>query len=160
MLRSQNSIVINRSIADVYQFVAVDFFANYQKWSPEVCELEQLTGGGMRVGATGRQVRCDHGYRSEAYFRVTQMIPLRYLHFASLSKPDFEVRYMFEPVAGATRLTFDFQLSPPLTMLPFRRLVQYAITQGALRTVTNLQTILQADGEASTTGSTQGTVTS
>jgi hypothetical protein len=77
MLCFHNSVLINRSIEDVYRFIAVDFFENYQKWSPEVCELEQLTCGEMRVGVTGRQVRYDRGYRSEAYFRVTAMMPLR-----------------------------------------------------------------------------------
>lgn len=159
MLRSHNSIVIKRSIEDVYQFVAVDFFANYQKWSPEVCELEQLTGGRMRVGVTGRQVRRDHGYLSEAYFRVTQMTPLRDLHFSSLSEPCFDVRYLFEPVAGATRLTFDFELTPSLAMLPFQSLVQNAVTQGGRRTVANLQTILQSDDEVPAPPSLRGTIT-
>ena len=153
MLCSQNSVLINRCVEDVYRFIAVDFFENYQKWSPEVCELEQLTCGEMRVGVTGRQVRYDHGYRSEAYFRVTVMMPLRELRFTSLSKPEFDVCYLFEPVAAATRLTFNFQLKPPLLMLPLHGVIEDVVKRGGRRVVTNLQTLLETDKDALTAAS-------
>jgi len=156
MLCSHNTVLINRSIEDVYDFIAVGFFENYQKWSPEVCELEQLTCGEMRVGVTGRQVRYDRGYRSEAYFRVTAMRPLRELRFTSLSKPDFDVCYLFEPAAAATRLTFDFQLRAPLMMLPLHSLIEDIIEQGGRRVVTNLQTLLETDAAAVTAGAAYG----
>jgi hypothetical protein len=156
MLCSHNTVLINRRIEDVYQFIAVDFFENYQKWSPEVCELEQLSSGEMRVGVTGRQVRYDRGYRSEAYFRVTEMMPLRELRFTSLSKPEFDVCYLFEPAAAATRLTFNFQLSPPLLMLPLHGLIEDVIEQGGRRVITNLQTLLETDVDALTAGATYG----
>jgi len=145
MLCSNNSILINRSIEDVYQYVVLDFFDNYQKWCPEVSELEKLTHGDMRVGVTGRQVRYDHGYRSEAYFRVTQMVPLRELRFASLSKPDFDVKYLLQVEAAATRVTFDFKLEPPLLMLPLRGRLHDIIRQGGRRVVNNLQKLLETD---------------
>ena len=68
MLRTQHSILIIREIQDVYQFVVVEFFHNYPKWSPQVSELEKITAGHMRIGVTGRQVRYDSGHRSEALF--------------------------------------------------------------------------------------------
>ena len=142
LLRSQNSVMINRKVEDVYQFVAVDFFQNYRKWCPEVSELEQITRGAMRVGVTGRQVRYDMGYRSEATFRVTRLTPMRELRFASLSKPEFGVCYRFEPLMSKTRLSFDFHLSLPLFMLPVQHRVEQAVNKGGSRVVTNLQTLL------------------
>ena len=142
LLRSQNSVVINRKVEDVYRFVAVDFFQNYRKWCPEVSELEQITKGAMRVGVTGRQVRYDMGYRSEATFRVTHLRPMRELRFASLSKPEFGVCYRFEPLMNRTRLSFDFHLSLPLFMLPLQRRVEDAVNKGGSRVVINLQTLL------------------
>lgn len=156
MLYSRNSVLINSCIEDVYQFIAVDFFDNYQKWSPEVCELEKLTSGEMRVGVTGRQVRYDLGYRSEAYFRVTQFKPLRELRFTSLSKPEFGVHYLFEPVHAATRLTFNFQLRPPLLMLPLQRRIHDIIEQGGTHVVTNLKTLLETDVDALKASAAQG----
>jgi hypothetical protein len=142
LLRSHNSVVINRNVEDVYQFVAVDFFQNYRKWCPEVSELEQITHGAMRVGMTGRQVRYDMGYRSEATFRVTRLMPMRELRFASLTKPEFGVCYRFEPVMSRTRLSFEFQLSLPLYLIPVQRRVEDAVCNGGCRVVTNLQALL------------------
>ncbi|MGB5601998.1 MAG: SRPBCC family protein, partial [Gammaproteobacteria bacterium] len=145
LLRSHNNIMIKRKVEDVYQFVAVDFFQNYRKWSPEVSELEQITRGAMRVGVTGRQVRYDLGYRSEATFRVTRLLPLRELRFASLSIPEFDVCYRFEPVTDATRLSFEFQLRLPLLMLPLQSRVDDIIKRGGNGVVNNLQALLEAD---------------
>jgi hypothetical protein len=142
LLHSHHSTVIRRSVEDVFQFVAVDFFRNYQKWSPEVSELEQITSGAMRVGVTGRQVRYDRGYRSEATFRVTRMTPLRELHFASLTKPEFDVCYRFEPTDTDTRISFEFKLRLPLFMLPLRERVAETVEQGGGRVVSNIRRLL------------------
>ena len=142
LLSSHNSVVINRTVDDVYQFVAVDFFRNYRKWCPEVSELEQITHGAMRVGVTGRQVRYDMGYRSEATFRVTRLMPMRELQFASLTKPEFGVCYRFEPVMSKTRLRFNFRLKLPLYMLPMQQHVEDVVSKGGSRVVTNLQALL------------------
>ena len=37
------SIVINKPVNKVFNFIAVDFFKNYPRWSPEVQELELLS---------------------------------------------------------------------------------------------------------------------
>ncbi len=142
LLHSNNKTLIHRRIDDVYQFVAVDFFQNYQKWSPEVRELEQTTDGAMRVGVTGRQVRFDHGYRSEASFLVTQMTSLKELRFTSMTKPDFEVCYGFEPSDKDTVVSFEFKLRLPLPMLPFRHRIAQIVKQGGSRVVSNIRTLL------------------
>lgn len=147
MLYSRHSILINRNIEDVYHFVAVNFFENYQKWSPEVCELEKLTAGEMRIGVAGRQVRYDQGYRSEAYFRVSELTPMHRLRFISTSKPYFDISYMFEPVVAATRLNFNFQMSLPLLMRPIHSRIHDAVTRGGHRVVTNLQSLLEIDAD-------------
>ena len=142
LIHSHHRTVIHRSIEDVYQFVAVDFFRNYRRWSPEVSELEQITAGAMRVGMTGRQVRDDHGYRSEATFRVTRMKPLHELRFASLTKPEFDVYYRFEPVSSSTRIQFDFRLKLPLAMLPLHERIASIVDQSGNRVVGNIRALL------------------
>lgn len=142
LIHSRHSTLIRRSVEDVYQFIAVDFFRNYRKWSPEVSELRQVTAGAMRVGVTGRQVRCDHAYRSEATFRVTRMTALRELHFSSLTRPEFDVFYGFEPAATDTRVSFEFRLRLPLVMLPLRDRVANTVEHGSRRIVANLKALL------------------
>ena len=143
MLQTENSVLIRRPVEDVYQFVAVDFFDNYPKWSPEVRELEKLSTGGMQIGTTGRQVRCDYGYSSEARFRVTHCDPSTELRFASLTSPYFEVSYLFAAVKQHTRLTFRFSLELPLLMRPMQGRIGAAVERGGERNVQNLKKLLE-----------------
>jgi len=142
LIHSHHRTMIHRSIVDVYQFVAVDFFQNYRRWSPEVSDLEQITAGAMRVGVTGRQVRHDQGYRSEATFRVTRMTPLHELRFASITKPEFDVCYRFEPVSSITRIHFDFRLKLPLVMLPLAERIATIVDQSGSHVVGNIRALL------------------
>jgi hypothetical protein len=143
MLQTENSILIRRRVEDVYRFVATDFFENYPRWSAEVCELEKLSCGPMRVGVVGRQVRSDGGYRSEARFQVTHYTPLLELRFASMTKPHFEVHYRFEPVACDTRLTFIFNLELPFLIHPLRHRVAEFVKRGGSRVLVNLKILLE-----------------
>ena len=149
MIRTQHSVLIRRPVEDVFLFVAEGFFENYRKWSPEVTELRKTSVGPMGVGTTGWQVRYDVGKRTEARFSVSRYIAQRQLSFVSLSKPQFRVDYRFEPVADDTRLTFDFELSPALYMLPFRRLISETVERGGQRVVCNLKALLEAETEGS-----------
>jgi hypothetical protein len=91
---------------------------------------------------TGRQVRHDHGYRSEATFRVTRITPLHELRFASITKPEFDVCYCFESVSSNTRIHFDFRLRLPLAMLPLHERIASIIDQSGSRVVGNLRALL------------------
>lgn len=150
MLDTENTILIRRRVEDVYRYVATDFFDNYPKWSPEVSELEKLSTGSMRAGVTGRQVRLDGGYRSEALFQVTHYTPCKELRFASLTKPYFEVCYLFESVAADTRLTFSFKLELPMLLRPLRSRIGATVERGGGRVVKNLKGLLEkVDGVGS-----------
>lgn len=157
MLQTSHSISIRRDIEDVYRFVALDFFDNYPKWSPELLELEQLTPGPMRVGVNARQVRRDDGYRYEAHFRVTRMQPSHELSFTSTSKPRFEVCYRFAPETGSTRLTFEFRLEPTLLMRPFHDHIRDIMQQGGERVVANLRSLLEPGADEPVPGAAPAT---
>jgi hypothetical protein len=65
------------------------------------------------------------------------------LRFASLSIPEFDVCYRFEPASNATRLSFDFRLRLPLLMLPLKSRVDQFIKQGGSSVVNNLRSLLE-----------------
>jgi hypothetical protein len=148
VIDSHHCVLIRRRLEYVFRFVATDFFDNYPRWSPEVCELEKLTAGEMAVGVQARQVRLDAGYRSEALFRVTEYERGHVLRFTSLSQPRFEVCYRFERVDVDTRLSFDFRTDLPLYLLPVRIYLENIIRQGGNRVVANLKVLLEAEAEA------------
>ncbi|MBT8119430.1 MAG: polyketide cyclase [Gammaproteobacteria bacterium] len=163
IVSSHDSVLLNRGLEDVFQFIAMDFFNNYQLISPQVCELEKITPGDIRVGVIARQVRIDEGYRSEALFRVSELVPMRKLRFTSLSKPDFEVCYLFEQVGPGTRVTFKFDTVLAVYMLPFRGHIEKIIKRGGKQVVANLRVLLETGNTVITTsapGAANGPVSS
>ncbi|MGF1546115.1 MAG: SRPBCC family protein [Thiotrichales bacterium] len=148
MIAAEAQVRIERPIAVVFQYVAIEFFANYRKWSPEVIALEPSVPGPITVGVTALQVRRDFGYRSKARFRVSQLEFERRLCFEALTRPRFRITYRFEPDNGATRLIFTFELDPERYWLPFRRAIAQA-TQGASEAVVRrIKFLLESSGGA------------
>jgi uncharacterized membrane protein len=133
------SIVIHKPVEDVYHFVSDGFFDNYPRWSPEVVELKPL-------GTLAKQVRVDHGHKSESTFKVTDHQPNKRVCFTGISSP-YTCLYEFENRnAGdeATRITFTFEI-PQVEpfMRPFEKLIRVAIQDGANRTVKNLKGLIE-----------------
>lgn len=147
MIRAQASEDIARPTATVYDFVVVQFFANYPRWSPEVVELEPLGPAHVEPGTRGRQVRVDQGRRSETIFRVTELEPCRRVVFDGEKEARFAIRYAFEPLGEqACRLHLEFELKRlELYMRPFQKLIRLAIEQGTRRTVSNIKGLVERE---------------
>jgi signal transduction histidine kinase len=132
-------------IGSVFDFVGHGFFQNYTRWSPQVIELEPLSGGPVRAGATARQVTLDRGVRTESTFEITTFGPPKLLGLKGLSEP-FKSFYEFEEQTDAsTQLTFSFVLEErDVFMRPFDRLIRMTLQEGAQRTVENLKQLLES----------------
>jgi uncharacterized protein YndB with AHSA1/START domain len=146
------STVIRKPVEDVFHFIGDEFFDNYPKWSPEVVELKPLSEGPFKVGTLARQVRVDHGHRSESTFRVTDVQPNRRISFSGVSNAyrctyDLEAADMPTP---ATRVAFTFEFPElEIFMRPFEKLIRIAVQDGAERTVKNLKGLLERRTEES-----------
>jgi len=141
------SVVIQKPVEDVYHFISDEFFDNYPRWSPEVVELKSLSEGPVKLGTMAKQVRVDHGHKSESTFKVTTHQPNKCLCFSGVSNPytclyELDVRNESDV---ATRLTFTFELPQiDVFMRPFEKLIRVAIQDGANRTVKNLKGLLES----------------
>lgn len=140
------SAVIKCPIEEVYSFIGDGFFENYPKWSPEVVELKSLSNGPLSVGTMARQVRVDHGHKSQSTFKVTQLVRNKKLSFSGVSN-SYNCTYEFEETSegsSSTNVSFTFEL-PELEMFmrPFEKLVRIAVQDGAVRTVKNLKGLLE-----------------
>ncbi len=145
MVRARASALIRSPADRVFEFIAVDFFRNYRRWSPEVVSLQPLSDGPVRLGTTARQVRVDRGRRTESTFRVSQFERGKRLEFQGVSDP-FRVSYRLDDDAASTRLTFDFELSRlGLLMRPFEKLIRTVAQESAERVVENIRTLVEAE---------------
>lgn len=137
--------VVSCPIGSVFDFVGHGFFENYARWSPQVVELQPLSGGPVRRGLTARQVTLDRGIRSESTFEIATFGPPKRLGLKGLSEP-FQAFYEFEEqTAASTQLTFSFTLEErELFMQPFNRFLRATLREGAQRTVENLKQLLES----------------
>jgi hypothetical protein len=147
MVQAQVSREIERPLTTVFEFVAVEFFDNYPRWSPEVRELEPLDGNAVQAGMRARQVRVDRGRRSETVFRVTDLEPYRRVRFEGVDRPAFAIEYAFEPLGPARcRLDFTFELQRlEMYMRPFERLIRKAVHEGSENAVTNIKQLIERE---------------
>jgi hypothetical protein len=147
LINGRSRIEIARPVATVYDFVVVRFFENYPRWSREVRELRATTHGPVRIGTRGRQVRVDHGRRSETTFEVTRLEPERAVDFDGDRQARFAIRYRFEPKgAEASTLYLDFELKQlDLFMRPFEKLIRHAIQDGTDTTVRNIKGLIERE---------------
>jgi len=142
-VKGSASAIVSQTVETVFDFVARDFFANYQRWAPQVIELEPTAPTRARPGVRARQVTLDRGIRSESTFEVLQIDSPTQIVLEGLSEP-FRSSYRFEPAAqDATSLSFEFEMRElELSMRPFAKLIRMALQEGAEQTIENLKSLL------------------
>lgn len=143
-ITGQASVEITKPADEVFDFIGVNFFENYPKWSPEVAEFEPLTGKSVFVGAKARQLRQDQGQSTESVFEVIEYDPVVKLAFQGVNAP-YKDSFILtnDSDKQATVLTFMFALLElELFMRPFEKLIRCAIEEGAENTVNNIKQLL------------------
>ncbi len=75
--------IIERPVAQVFQFVATEHFQNHPKWDPSIVEIIPLSPGPITVGSTARVVRKQGPGKLE----VTAFEPDRLLTTRSIIGP-------------------------------------------------------------------------
>ena len=145
MITAKADVMVFEESYRVYQFVALDFMANYPRWSPEVVSLEALSAGPVRTGFQARQVRVDQGHKSETVFEVTELVPLKRICFKGVSAP-YRSLYEFDDRSLSTSLSFTFELETLEPRIrPFEKLVRMAVQDGARRTVRKLKLLMEKE---------------
>ena len=142
-VQGRSESLVKCSITDAYHVIANCFFENYQKWCPQVVELEQLSQPPMQLGTKGGQVTRDRGIDSESLFDVTKFAPSTELEITGSTEP-FRSAYQFDATGDGTQITFTFELKEiDLVMRPFQKLIKTALQDGAEQTAENIKNLLE-----------------
>lgn len=143
-VKGSASVAVTQTVDTVYEFVVRDFFSNYQKWAPQVVELEPKGPTPVRPGVRARQVTLDRGMRSESTFEVSEVEPPRRLVIKGVSE-SFRSTYQFESRSEEeTEVTFEFEMRElDLSMRPFAKLIRMTLQDGAEQTIANLKILLE-----------------
>jgi carbon monoxide dehydrogenase subunit G len=109
MTRIERSIVIDRPVDDVWEFV--HDITNDRLWQTTLVESEQLTDGPMGVGTRVREVRQFLGVKIELAWEVTELEPRTTSAIKGVSGPiPLSGRYRLEPDDAGTRFTVSGEL--------------------------------------------------
>jgi len=138
-VRVCGSIEISKSKAQVFGFVATDFFTNYPKWALEVIKFKPPYFDGMTVGLQAKQTRYDQGQESNTTIEVTCYTPQDEIDFKALDAP-FQESYYFSVLSdNSTQLTFCFELLEiDVFMRPFEKLIRRSIEEGIENSLSNI----------------------
>lgn len=145
MVSASASTLIARPPEPVFDFVAVNFFSNYRRWSPEVQRLDVLSPGPIGVGSMARQVRVDHGRHTDSTFKVVAFEQPTVLEFAEHGN-QYRICYRLDPLGAQTRLTFAFELIRlGILLRPLEKLIRAAVQESAERVVSNIKALVELE---------------
>jgi uncharacterized protein YndB with AHSA1/START domain len=131
MLKVEVSVVINRPVEEIFEFLANP--ENDPKWQSGVLEAEQTSKGPRGVGTTDREARKFMGRQFDQTFVVTEYEPNRMIKKKTTSGPmAIDTSYAFESVEGGTKVTLVgggdvggfFKLADPLISRMAKRQIE------------------------------------
>jgi uncharacterized membrane protein len=109
MTKIERSIVIDRPVAEVWDFV--HDLTKDPLWQTTLVESRPLTEGPMRVGTRWAEVRKFLGVRIEVTLEVTEYEPTSRSAIKAVSGPiPLSGGYRLEPLDGSTRFTVTGEL--------------------------------------------------
>ena len=137
MAHAENSITIERSVDDVFNFVADGM--NNLLWRPNVTDIEHIPGreNAYKQGLKGPAGRIDGDYE------ITECEPNKSIQFQVTAGPARPMgSYSFEASGNATTLTFVLHFEPK----GLQKLMDGIITrtmQSEVATLSNLKAYLE-----------------
>lgn len=107
----ERTVTIERPIEEVFEYVAT--LENDPTWIPSSLKHERSSPGPMRVGMTTHEDQKFFGRTSRDTWEVTEYEPPTVLAYRGTSGqlPNV-IRFRFEPVDGATRITHAIDMEP------------------------------------------------
>jgi uncharacterized protein YndB with AHSA1/START domain len=121
----ESSVLINRPVEDVFQFIAD--FENYPKWNHSMLECKRTTEGSTRAGTIFDSRMVYMGQKYSAPLKITEYKPNEKITFYASQFGFFKWfrgSFSFEEVNGATKVTIaadtDFValFKPMLIIMP------------------------------------------
>jgi hypothetical protein len=111
MVNVSGEILINRPVEQVFDFVADQ--RNEPIYNPRILQSEKITDGPIGVGTRFRATVISGRRPVEMFIEVTEyQRARRFGSRTTMSAVDINGGLTFEPIAGATRMTWSWDLRP------------------------------------------------
>lgn len=146
MIRIEKSTVIDRSIDDVFAFVADQ--TNAVRWQSGITEIRRLTDGPPGVGTRHAFVRTLMGKQMAGENEYVAYEPGRRVTFRTTSGPPLLASYIVEPTSAGTRLTTTMELDVSRLLSLAEPLIAAGLRRDVDANFARLKRILEAPGVA------------
>ena len=143
MANASNSITINRSVPDVYQFLADGL--NNPKWRPTVVEISLASGNRGTVGAVYKQaLKGPFGSKVDGSYRIVEAIPNSRIKFKVITGPARPLgQFDVEVANGGATVRFSLSFEPKGFMRLMNGVIQSTMN-AEVRNLSGLKTLLEA----------------
>lgn len=104
---------VKRPPKEVFDFIAVSYFENHHKFDPEIEGMINQSGGSVREGTLGKEIRKVIGKKIVTDFKVTKFIAPETFELINTSGPFYLLRnYTIKPSRDGTDVSFLFDIAP------------------------------------------------
>ncbi len=110
MINVEDSIVINRPVAEVFAFLADQH--NTPQWQDGLLEVRRITEGAIGVGTKHTAVRKFLGRKLELTNEYVKYEPNRQITFTGDGSTRFEHSYFTEATSEGTKVTSKMEMEP------------------------------------------------
>ena len=144
MAHAENSITINRTTADVFNFLLDG--ANNARWRPGVLDIQHDAATPAGLGAIYKQGLKGPGGRIDGDYKITQLQPNQLIEFQVVTGPARPTgTYKLESAGTATKVSFvlDFQ---PKGLAKLMDGIIGKTMQSEVGNLANLKTVLESGG--------------
>jgi hypothetical protein len=136
MINIEKSIIIHRSIEEVFTYVSD--LTHSAIWQSGLVEVRKLSEGPVGIGTRYAFVRSFMGKKMEASNKIKVFVPNTKVAFKTTSGPiPLEASYLFESTGRVTKLTSTIEMHPggfirlaePLISASLQREVEAALSK-------------------------------
>ena len=143
MAHAENSILINRPVSEVYDFI-LDGTKN-ALWRPGVADVQAVPGKPNGIGAVFKQgVKGPGGRRIDADYEIVEAKPNALIRFQVIAGPARPTGvYEFSPEGNGTRVKFTLDYQGKGVMAWLMDGMINRTMQGEVATLSNLKSYLE-----------------
>ena len=142
MAHAENSITINRSAADVFNFLLDG--ANNPRWRPGVLDIRHDSASPAGLGAIYKQGLKGPGGRIDGDYKITQLQPNQLIEFQVITGPARPTgTYKLEPAGSGTRVSFVLDFQPKGLAKLMDGMIGKTM-QSEVGNLSNLKTVLES----------------
>ena len=143
MPKVQTGFVVNRSVEDVFSYLAS--FENRLEYEEALVGAEQTSEGPFGLGTTGKDAHQAMGRRMESTARITAFDPNKSFTFESMTGPmEYRGTWTVESAEGGTRVSFEMEGHMKGIMRLFEPLMAMQFKGQMARSTAKLKDILES----------------